>query len=95
MIETLLSLVSIVLLCASAVTRPARALCPVAWHDEGVRADGEFGCRPDPVGDPDQDGVWGHPDVSVQQPGEVWGRIYCTGGAHPIVVDERAVGCQR
>jgi hypothetical protein len=74
---------------------PSRAQCPPQWHNNGIRPSGAFDCTRTPVGDPDWDGTHGRPDRSVVPPGRIPGRIYCTGGMHPIVVDDRAVGCQR
>lgn len=89
------ALASALILLWMAVTRPDHAACPRGWRHEGVRRDGSFSCLRPLLGDPDYDGVHGWPDRSVQPPGELWGRIYCTGGAAPIVVDQRTVGCQR
>lgn len=75
--------------------RPTRYRCPVSWHHEGIRPSGDVMCAPNPIGDPMMDGTFGHPDTSVQPPGRVHARIYCTSGTSPIVVDDRAVGCQR
>lgn len=91
----LLWIASIWVLVVAAVIRPSRGMCPAGMHHEGVRRDGAFVCVRAPVGDPGRDGTWGNPDVSVVPPGEIAGHIYCTGGALPIVVDERVVGCQR
>lgn len=88
--------VSLVLAMAGPCTRPTRARCP-AMHDlrTGVRVSGRFECWPSPVGDPLYDGAGGFPERSTQNGLILRGQIYCTGGAHPIVVDSRTVGCQR
>lgn len=77
------------------LTQPTRASCPRGWHHNGVRTGGDFVCEPAPVGDPDQDGTWGHPERSVVPDERLPGKVYCTSGAKPIVVNERTVGCQR
>lgn len=74
---------------------PTRAACPTGWIAQGVDPSGVFCCTPAPVGDPNFDGTFGHPDRSVQPPGVVCGRIYCTGGARPIAIGALTVGCQR
>lgn len=75
---------------------PARARCP-AGHDlrTGIRRDGHFECWPAVVGDPLYDGAAGYPERGRQSDAILTGRIYCTGGTQPIIVDYRTVGCQR
>lgn len=76
--------------------RPTRAHCPAGYDlRTGIRGSGAFECWPSPKGDPLYDGAGGFPERSVQSDAIVRSRIYCTGGAHPIVVNERTVGCQR
>jgi len=77
------------------VDRPTRWHAPVGWYIDGARPDGRFEMRPAPLGDPNADGTWGHPDVTPDDERAVEGRVYCTGGAHPIVAGPRVVGCQR
>lgn len=92
---------SLVILLACAVYRPQRATCPSGWVlATGVRtvdgplgSRGSFACERPPIGG-DSDVLTGK-STAVQPPGELRGRIYCTGGASPIVVNERIVGCQR
>lgn len=92
---------SVALLCCSAVRRPAAARCPVGWYVNGVRPTGVYECRRAPGGNPLYDGAAGYPDRTVDRPGWYRSRVYCTGGARPIVVlagrerDARVVGCQR
>ena len=88
-------LLSLGVLALSCATRPTGVRCPPG-HDlrTGIRRDGRFACWPVPVGDPNWDGVYGRPDRSVQPEGVVEGRIWCTGGALPIVVDARTVACE-
>lgn len=71
--------------------------CPTGYDlRTGVRRDGRFECWPHPVGDPEWDGTWRRsPDRSTQSDAIVRNRIICTGGAHPIVIDYKTVGCQR
>jgi hypothetical protein len=85
--EVFCLLLTIVVLCASTVTRPRKATCPPSWHHGGVElATGGFACRRDfRTGDLDERPL----------PGAIAGRVYCTGGASPIVIDHRTVGCQR
>lgn len=95
------ALASIVLLCWAMVTRPTGAVCPEHWYVSNLRPSGLYECRRAPGGDPLYDGAAGYPDRTVDRPGWYIGRIYCTGGSHPIVVlaardgDARVVGCQR
>lgn len=92
MIESALALLSIACMLAAMATHPSRGRCPPRWRNDGVRGDGRFECvRPLEGG---YDDVPGSRDASYQPPGELLGRIYCTGGSVPIVVDERTVGCE-
>lgn len=92
---------SIALLCCSMVTRPRTARCGVGMYVNGVRPSGLYECRRVPGGNPLYDGAAGYPNRTVNRPGWCRGRIWCTGGTHPIVVlarrdrDARIVGCQR
>lgn len=95
MTELLLRMASLVVMAIAMVTRPTSAACPAGMHNNGIRPSGRFECLFAPTGDPDADGTWRRPDRSTVRPGELAGRIYCTGGAHAIVVDDRVVGCQR
>lgn len=95
MIEPLLTAASVLCLLVAMAIHPTRARCPDGFYVEGVRSWGGFTCHRQPVGDPNLDGTYGRPDVSVEPGGELAGRLYCTGGAVPIVVDSRTVGCQR
>jgi len=83
-------LATIILLCVSMVTQPVRAHCPGrTWYlGEGVRRDGSFACylSTDKREWPPQDA---RPDAVIRS------RVHCTGGADPIVVNYRTVGCQR
>lgn len=77
-------------------TRPERARCPDGYDVRaGIRRSGDFECWPRPVGDPDYDGTYGKPERGTQSDAIIRGRIYCTGGTQPIVVDYLTVGCQR
>jgi hypothetical protein len=69
----------------------ARARCPEGWSVNGIRPDGSYECLSpiprgcgEPVGDSPP-----CPPTTLSR-----GRIYCTGGSVPIVVDNRTVGCQ-
>lgn len=90
------SLLTLWAIAVGCILRPRAARCPQGFDlRTGVRADGRFECWPRPSGPLDFDGIWGKPERSVQPEGVIGARIYCTGGARPIVVDERTVGCQR
>lgn len=93
--ETLYAALTLVLQVLAMLVTPARATCPSGHYVNGIRPSGAFSCLPTPVGDPEYDGTYGKPDRSVQPPGELESRIYCTGGTHPVVRDHRTVGCQR
>lgn len=92
---------SVFIIIACAITRPTRARCPDGWIlATGVRtADGPLGsrgsyaCERPPIGG-DSDVLTGK-STAVQPPGELLGRVYCTGGSTPIIVDYRTVGCSR
>ena len=68
--------------------------CRAGWYVEGVRPTGIARCRPSPPAG------CGEPVPPFNQPCPMDTRsepmaIYCTGGAVPVVVDYRTVGCQR
>jgi len=73
-----------------------RGQCPINWHNDGVRRDGAFECRPRPIGDDHRNARGILVDDSCQPPGRIAGRIHCdiSIGEHPVVVDDRAVGCR-
>lgn len=88
--------VSLLFLVVSCLGHPTRARCPIGYDlRTGIRSDGRFECWPSPTGPSEWDGTWARPERSVQPDGVIESRIYCTGGARPIVVDARTVGCQR
>lgn len=97
--ELLAAIATLAILCCAAAVRPIRARCP--WDLDlrtGVRRDGSFTCWPHPSGPAgieEWDGTWQHPERSVQPSWRIGGRIYCTNGTRPIVVDYQTVGCQR
>lgn len=92
MIELALALLSTACLLYATLVHPTRARCPARWRNEGIRRDGRFECkRPLVGGEDDRPGV---PDTSVQPPGELLGRIYCTGGRVPVVLNYRTVACE-
>ena len=73
---------------------PNRATCPPGWFVEGVRPTGATQCRPNPPAHcgepvPPDNGPCPRDDRMIPL------EIYCTGGSHAIVVNERTVGCQR
>ncbi len=90
-IEFLATLATVILWLVTLVTTPHRARAPDGWYFEGVRPDGHYVMRrqmPDTAN-------WPGEDPTPSPPGEIYGRIYCTGGARAIVVDFNVVGCQR
>lgn len=95
LVDLACALASVLLLCCAAATRPRVAWCPPDWYVNGVRPSGLYECRRAPGGEPLYDGAAGYPDRTVDRPGWLVGRIYCTGGSRPVVVTERVVGCQR
>lgn len=95
------ALLTVVLLCWCMAVQPQRAVCPGGWYVNGIRPTGVYECRRAPGGDPRLDGAGGAPDGTIDRPGWYRGRIWCTGGARPIVVlaradsEARTVGCSR
>lgn len=70
------------------------ATCPRGWYVEGVRPSGHSRCLPVPppsCGEPVPPNNAPCPSDSRELPIAV----YCTGGSHPIVLNERTVGCTR
>jgi len=89
-------LVTLAIATVSMCVRPSRARCPIGYDlRTGVQRSGAFVCWPSPTGNPMYDGAGGYPERSVQSNATIGRAIYCTGGARPIVVDYRTVGCQR
>lgn len=99
MIDAAIGVVLFVVNLALLVCMPPVAQCPPNWWlGEGVRRTGpdvgSFACYAplakccgEPAGIVCEKPC---PDVEIRR-----SRIYCTGGAKPIVVDFRTVGCQR
>jgi hypothetical protein len=84
------------LLALATCSPPERAQCPVGWFAEGVRPDGSTTCvHAPPRHCGDAAGSAGEQAPCVYEERRMAMRVYCTGGAHPIIVDERTVGCQR
>lgn len=84
--------VASVIAIALSFTTPKR--CAPGWYLEGIRPSGYTQCKPSPPA------YCGEPVPPFNKPCPRDERsspvvIYCTGGAHPIVVDARTVGCQR
>ena len=92
--EVLCALVSIATLTTAMATHPVRATCPPGWFVAELRTGtrgmpiGLFTCERPPLDDHDADTV-------RFRPGRLHGQLYCTGGARPIRVSDRTVGCQR
>lgn len=93
-IDVIFCFLSEVVLLLAFLIRPDHARCP-GWIVEGIRPNGSFYCHPKPVGATEPRDARGllH-DHSTMPPGELRGRIYCTGGQETIVVDFEKVGCQ-
>lgn len=87
-------LAAIAVLCF-AIARPTHYRCEPGYYVEGVRPSGETRCVEAPTDRGDGECIAGgrcrFADTALSYPVQ----LYCTGGAHPIVVDERTVGCQR
>lgn len=95
LVEIACAVASFLLLCGAMILRPTSAECPSGWGLRmGVRSDGHFECWRAPVGDEDWQWSSGRPDQSVQPPGVLRSRIYCTGGA-TTHQDGAKVWCQR
>jgi hypothetical protein len=83
------------LLVWATATRPTSAECfGKTWYmSHGIREDGRYQCSRPPIGG-DTDVLTGR-NTAIDQPGVIYGTIYCTGGMRPIVVNYRSVGCMR
>lgn len=93
---TLLSLIaSICLFIWCILFQPVSFHTPDGWYVNGIRKDGVFWFIHKPNGHPDNDGTYGKPDDSSDDFRFLKGKIYCTGGTYPIVLNESVVGCQR
>ncbi len=94
-VDLLAAIVTVVVLCYATAARPTHARCPDGYDlRTGVRSTGRFDCWPHVVGDPEWDGTWHRPELGVQPPGVIGGRVYCTGGSTPRQ-DGVNVWCQR
>lgn len=96
MIDAVVWLGSVALMIVALAVTPAgrdSATCAPGFDlAMGIRTSGEFECwSSPPAGCEAAKGPW----VPCPKPRITRGRIYCTGGAHPIVVNYRTVGCQR
>lgn len=95
MTDAVIAFLSVCLLVFTFVAARDHGRCPNGfWLSTGVRVDGRYACTRLPVGDDYRDARGIVHDDSVVPPGEVDGMVRCTGGARPIVVDFRTVGCQ-
>jgi hypothetical protein len=93
--ELFAAIAAVVLLLAGVVLQPSSSSgrCPAGWSlGEGVRRTGEFACYSPPPHDCGE--PRGPNERPCPTPVKARGRIHCTGGSVPIVVDERTVGCQ-
>lgn len=101
------AIMTVLILLVSFITRPKRARCPDTYDlRTGIQASGRFNCWPHPVAPPgwnyrrdgrieDWDGTFGKAERSLQSEAAIGGKLYCTNGTRPIVIDYRTVGCQR
>jgi hypothetical protein len=96
MVNALCLALSLAALTCAAARRPHRATCAPEFYANGIRPSGVYTCRRIPGGDPAFDGAGGAPDRTIDRPGWYVGRVYCTGGEHPVLyADGRSYGCQR
>jgi hypothetical protein len=64
----------------------AHGSCPRGWRLVELQRSGEYTCHRNLVG----------PENDAREPaGELHGRVYCTGGAVPIIDASNIVGCMR
>jgi hypothetical protein len=101
-IELGTTLLTIIVMLISMATHPQHARCPPGFVVGNIRTSsqieprGTYTCdRPALGGDDD---VKTGKNTARPQPGQIRGRIYCTGGTSPIVVADpevRTVGCSR
>lgn len=87
-------LVTLVLLAAVSIVQPTRAIAPIGWYVNGVAPDGIYRVRKAPDRERPCSLGW-NGCIDNEPEREFRSRIYCTGGAYPIVVSDRIVGCQR
>ena len=92
--ELPLAIAAVVSMCVAIASAPPMATCPRGWYVEGVRPSGRSRCLPAPPPN------CGEPVPPNNGPCPLDSRetevaVYCTGGSHPIVVNERTVGCTR
>ena len=87
-------LANVVVVAAALAPRcPDRASCPRPDYANGVRPDGSYECRL-VLGTPEHDLDDARARRDLPDGCAIPGRIVCTGGHRPIVVDGRTVACQ-
>lgn len=94
--QLLFALLSVLVMLVAAIDRPSSAACPPGFLIvEGVRRDGDFVCElapPPNCGEP----TGPFEGVACPDRPRYRAKIYCTGGAEPIIDDDGlTVGCQR
>ena len=97
MLEILLSIVRAVAALPpvlGALLAPAIARCPPGWYVNGVRPSGIYECRP-VLGRPERDISDARARLESGDSRAITGRLRCTGGDSPVVIDSRTVGCRR
>jgi hypothetical protein len=90
-----MSRLAIVIVVAAAIVPrcPTHARCPSDHYANGVRPDGSFECRP-VLGTPEHDLDDARARRDLPDGCAIPGKIHCSGGSRPIVVDGRTVACQ-
>lgn len=84
--------VSLIMIAVAAIARPTTARCPRGWNmGDGIRRDGSYACHaPLPRGCGEPVGKF----IPCPPVPKLYGRIYCTNGQQPIVINHERVGCQ-
>ncbi len=94
--EVLQAFIAALALIYFAFVRPSRYRCPGSLYAEGVRPSGVTRCVVPPPGRGQNECIHRHGDCDFEDRAFSFPvAVYCTGGAHPIVVDSQTVGCQR
>lgn len=91
--QTMIALIVGLVVATVAWMTPTRASCPAGWWVEGIRPSGAYDCL-SPVPPCCGDATGPCEKIPCPKLDRIDGRIYCTGGSIPIVVDNATVGCQ-
>lgn len=78
------------------VVAPTKQFCEPGYYVDGVDPTGWYQCRQTPTLQHDEESPphWRPADDLPGEGNEYRGRVWCTGGQMPIVVNEKTVGCQ-